>query len=267
MLIGADTGNLIQLVTASGGASITAKLDVISVDTSNPPGVQGTEFNTAPPAAQPYTTAATFTLLAGAASRIKRIMTGVVRNEHASATETVTIQYTDGTDTTIMAKAVLLAGEWLQWTGGAWIHYDANGGMYPSVGNAATQAEMEGGTATNKYVTPEGMNWHPGVAKAWVKAGVTGNILASWNITSLTDTGTGVLTITIATDFSSVEYCAQVSVEATATTWAVANTRECHIRSATIAVGSIAVDCVDNTATTSLVKDPTTWHVVMFGDQ
>ena len=267
MLIGTGTGNLLQLTNTTGGASITVKMDVITVDTSNPPVVQGTEFLSAPPAAQPYTTAATFTLVTGAASRTKRVMGGVIMNEHASATETVLIKYTDGTDTTTVADAVLLAGESLVYTGGAWIHYDVNMGMYPSVGNAATQAEMEGGTATAKYVTPQGMNWHPGVAKAWVVAGITGNILASWNITSLTDTGTGVLTITIATDFSSVNYCALVSVEAPATTWAVANTRECHIRSATIAAGSIAVDCIDNTATTSLVKDPTTWHVAMWGDQ
>ena len=180
----------------------------------------------------------------------------------------ITVQRTDGTSTDVVIKVTLLAGESLIYTGGGtWIHYDANGGMYPSVGNAATQAEMEAGTATNKYVTPQGVNWHPGACKAWVVAGVTGNILASWNITSLTDTGTGVMGITIATDFSSVNYCVQVSVEATATTWAVANTRECHIRNATLAVGTVSVDCVDNTATTSLVKDPATWHVAMFGDQ
>jgi hypothetical protein len=189
-------------------------------------------------------------------------------NDHASATATVDVQHTDGTNKLSLCKASLLFGERVVFDQeGDWTHFDSNGAPYPAVGNAATQADMEAGTATNKYATPQGVNWHPGVAKAWVIAGVTGNILASWNITSLTDTGTGILGITIATDFSSVNYCVNVSVEATATTWAVANTRECHIRNATLAAGTVSVDCVDNTATTSLVKDPTTWHVVMYGDQ
>jgi hypothetical protein len=111
------------------------------------------------------------------------------------------------------------------------------------------------------------VNWHPGAAKFWVKAGVSGNVLASWNVTSLTDNGTGDITVTIATDFSSVDYCAQVAVEMTATTYAVANTRECHVRFGGQASGTLRCDCTDNTATTSLVKDPTAWHIAGLGDQ
>ena len=117
-----------------------------------------------------------------------------------------------------------------------------------------------------RAVTPGRQHFHPSACKAWLVAGITGNILASYNITSLADTGTGILTVTIATDFSSVNYACQVSVEATATTWTVANARECHVRSATQAAGVVAVDCIDNTATTNLVKDPTKWHLSMFGD-
>jgi hypothetical protein len=132
---------------------------------------------------------------------------------------------------------------------------------------AASQAEQEAATSTTKFVTPGRQGFNPAACKAWLKAGTTGNILASLNIASLTDSGPGVLTITIGTDFSSVDYACCVSVQATATTWAVANARECHVRSGTIAAGSVAVDCIDKTATTNLVKDPTTWHVIMFGDQ
>jgi hypothetical protein len=265
MILGSSTGRILQLVT-SAAADIEVAFSAIVIDTANPPVVQGTEFASDPLAS--ITTATTTTILAGAASRTKRIMEMSIRNNHGSTSCDVTVQKTDGTNTSVIIKATLLAGESLVYTeGGVWIHYDTNGAIYPSVGNAATQAEMEAGTATNKYVTPQGVNWHPGACKCWVVAGITGNVLASWNVTSLTDTGTGVMGITIATDFSSVNYCVQVTVEATATTWAVANTRECHVRSATLAVGTVSVDCVDNTATTSLVKDPTTWHVAMFGDQ
>jgi monoamine oxidase len=42
--------------------------------------------------------------------------------------------------------------------------------------------------------------------KAWCVCGVTGNILASQNITSVADSGTGCITVTIDTDFSSANY-------------------------------------------------------------
>jgi hypothetical protein len=266
MLLGSSTAHKVQVVVGTTGADVEISASVVLVSTASPPVVDGT--NTAPIVRPSVTTNVTDDSVVGTASKITRVMEMQIRNNHASTTTDITVQRTDGTNTTTCYKATLLAGESLTYNGAStWLHYDVNGAIYPSVGNAATQAEMEAGTATNKYVTPQGVNWHPGVAKAWVVAGVTGNVLASWNITSLTDTGTGVLGITIATDFSSVNYCVNVSVEATATTWAVANTRECHIRNATLAVGTVSVDCVDNTATTSLVKDPTTWHVTMYGDQ
>lgn len=213
--------------------------------------------------------AATTDIVPAAGASQQRAVTHLnIRNAHASQAVNVTVRRVDATNTVDLAKVGLLAGEWLTMDEvGNWTHYDANGGPYPALGNIATQAELEAAASNTVVVTPGRMQYHPGVCKAWVVAGVTGNILASYNITSLTDTGTGVLTITIGTDFSSASYCVNVSVEATATTWAVANCRECHVRNATLAVGSVAVDCVDNTATTSLVKDPTTWHVAMYGDQ
>lgn len=264
MLVGSSTSHKIQVVT-SAAADIEVAGSYITISTATPPVVQGTSV--LPAILASIVTAATTDIFVGAASTIERVMECSLRNNHASTACDVTLQRTDGTNTDTVIKCTLLAGESLIYNGASWLHYDANGAIYPSVGNAATQAEMEAGTATNKYVTPQGVNWHPGACKCWVVAGITGNVLASWNVTSLTDTGVGILTITIATDFSSVNYCCLVSVEAPATTWAVANTRECHVRSATLAAGSVSVDCVDNTATTSLIKDPTTWHVAMFGDQ
>jgi hypothetical protein len=214
------------------------------------------------------TTATTTTVVGSPGAGVQRNLKHLnVTNNHATTSCFITVIHTDGTNPVELYGVTLLAGENFIFANGDWMHHDANGGDYPAVGAAAQQSDMEGATSTTLYVSPGRMQYHPGVAKAWVKAGTTGNILNSYNITSLTDTGTGVLTITIATDFTSVDYAAVVSVEATGTTWAVANSRECHVRSATQAVGTIAVDCIDNTATTNLVKDPTAWHVVMFGDQ
>ena len=133
---------------------------------------------------------------------------------------------------------------------------------------SASQAMQETATATINFVSPGRQQYHPSAAKFWCKTANTGDVVhASFNVTSIVNTSTGVMTVTIGTDFSSVHYACLVSVEATATTWAVANARECHIRSATLAAGTVAVDCIDKTTTTNLVKNPTTWHVVGFGDQ
>lgn len=78
---------------------------------------------------------------------------------------------------------------------------------------AATQAEMETATSNTVAVTPLSTNWHPGVAKAWIKCDGAGtSITASRNITSITDVGTGKLTVTIATDFSSAAYAVVATV-------------------------------------------------------
>jgi hypothetical protein len=267
MLLGSSTSHKVQVVVGTTGADIEISASVVLVSTASPPVVDGT--NTAPIVRPSVTTNVTDDSVVGTASKITRLMEMQVRNNHASTTTDITVQRTDGTSTTTVYKATLLAGESITYNGAStWLHYDTNGAIYPSVGNSATQAEMEAGTATNKYVTPQGVNWHPGVAKFWLRGDTAGGLTANWNVTSLTDTGTGVMGITIATDFSSATgYCCQVSVEATATTWAVANTRECHIRNATLAAGTVSVDCIDNTATTSLVKDPSSWHVMGFGDQ
>lgn len=187
-----------------------------------------------------------------------------LRNNHASTSCDVTVQINRNGTVETLFKCTLLAGEACVLTQhGVWIHYDVNGGVYPSVGNAASQAEMEAGTATDKYVTPQGVNWHPGVNKFWVV--FTGNsttILASWNMTSISD-GTTEATVTIATDFSSTNWCCQATAEGTTTT-SVANARLASCRS--IAAGSIVVYCTDAAATPAL-QDPTRWHVTGLGDQ
>jgi hypothetical protein len=72
---------------------------------------------------------------------------------------------------------------------------------------AATQAEMEAATSNTVAATPSNTQYHPGVAKAWLHAAGDGlSITASYNITSITDTGTGIINVTLATDFSDNTY-------------------------------------------------------------
>lgn len=224
-------------------------------------------------------TATTTDVLAAPASNKLRLLSYLnCRNKHASTSNDVTVQMNStGPLLTQFIKVTLLAGESLVYSEGTWFHYDTNGGVYAAgLTNAsdtvagvimtATQAEQEAGASLIKAVTPGRQHFHPSACKAWGKFGITGNILDSYNVTSIADTGTGIVTVTIANDFSTANWVCLVSVEAPATTWAVANTREPHIRFGSQTVTAIAFDCVDNTATTSLIKDPQTWHFAAFGD-
>lgn len=80
-------------------------------------------------------------------------------------------------------------------------------GTIPSV---ATQSDMETGTSTTAVVTPGRAQYHASAAKGWVLINAssgTPTAGASYNVTSLTDNGTGDYTINWATDFSSSSFC------------------------------------------------------------
>ena len=73
----------------------------------------------------------------------------------------------------------------------------------------ATQAQMEAASSTAAIVTPGRVNYHPGVCKCWGM--ITYNTgtpaaNASHNISSLTDTGTGLVTVNFTTAMSSANY-------------------------------------------------------------
>lgn len=122
----------------------------------------------------------------------------------------------------------------------------------------AIQSEMETPSSATLAVTPLRMNFHPGVAKAWVKANVTGTVLASHNITSVTDDGTGLVTVTIATDFADANY--DISPGAVLST-AVGYSLKLNSQAA----GSFQLDGRNSGSGAAL--DPETWHASCFGDQ
>lgn len=214
------------------------------------------------------TTATTGDILVGAASTEMSVRHYSAYNNHASTASTVTIFEEDGTDTVTHAKVVLAAGEKLAFdAAGGWTHYDANIGPYVGVGPIATQAEMEAATSTTSVVTPGRAQYHPGMTKAWGLFSISGTTTAGYNVDAPTDNGMGDITANWTTDFSSASYEANINVEMTATTYGVANAREVHVRFGGQAAGSLRCDCIDNTGTTNLVKDPTVWHIAAHGDQ
>lgn len=100
----------------------------------------------------------------------------------------------------------------------------------------------------------------------WVRANTAGTMLSSFNVTSVTDTGVGILTVTIATDFSSANWVCGVSVENNdATIDAVDDGQIAMIANASVATGSVQLLCKNDDGTAA--ADPTSWHVWGFGSQ
>lgn len=210
------------------------------------------------------TTATTTTVVGSPAASTQRNVRHLnVMNNHASSSNAIRIEFNDGTNTEVLWKGTLLAGESVVLDqGGRWIYYDANGNIKAATYPAASQAEMEAASSNVVAVTPSNFKWHPSTAKFWVK--FTGNsttILASFNVTSITD-GTTQATITLSTAFSSANWCVQATCEcsaATAAAWRGAATF-------TQAASTVIIFAVDATAT-QVLADPTSWHVVGYGDQ
>jgi len=73
---------------------------------------------------------------------------------------------------------------------------------------AASAAEVKTGTEAAKYVAPSTMIDHEGCVKGWINFNGTGTVAIndSYNVSGLTDEGTGAYTIAWDTDFGSANY-------------------------------------------------------------
>jgi hypothetical protein len=132
----------------------------------------------------------------------------------------------------------------------------------------ATQAQQETGTAVNVIVTPGRQHFHLSAAKVFaiitVAAGTPTQQATSYNMTSIADTSPGVVTLTIATDFSTANWCCQATTEgAAAAPHVISNQATCGTFSK--AAGSVVLTNVDATAT-QVIEDPVSWSMVGFGD-
>lgn len=133
----------------------------------------------------------------------------------------------------------------------------------------ATQAEIETGTDVVRAVTPGRQHNHPSAAKFWAKVtGGSTTMVASYNMTSWANTATGDNDGTIATDFSSANWCGIVRTLDATDGW---DAQECQNSGLNAqAAGTFGVLCSTitdgNTAACSLTN-PDSWHVMGFGDQ
>jgi hypothetical protein len=131
---------------------------------------------------------------------------------------------------------------------------------------AATQAQMEAASSNTVAVTPLSTKWHPGVAKVWLKVGAlynSGTIMASYNVTSVVDSTSGICTVTIATDFSSGEY-AIVATPLYSQPNPSYDKLTIGVTRGNTDAGSFQLCCVNYT---NVLTDPDYYLCVAFGDQ
>lgn len=135
----------------------------------------------------------------------------------------------------------------------------------------STQVEQEAGVTlgTYSFVGPTTQHFHPSAAKCWgivTVSGGTPTLQVGYNITSITDSGPGLLTFTINNDFSSANWCCICSIERASTLLSVTNVTQTEVRNAGRAAGTVLIECWDDTATNHVQEDPTSWSMVGFGD-
>jgi len=188
-----------------------------------------------------------------------------------ASTRTVTIYRPEDGSTVTAATTrdiiTLLANESAEWTPSGWVFYDANG-REQGVTLAASQSDQETSTSLTTFVAPGTQHFHPSACKNWGKTTVSGGtptLQVSYNITSITDTATDRLTVTIATDFSSANYAIVTGIEPSTTTYsATTTTLLAVVRNATPAAGSFVLDGLE--LDIGAATDPSSWFWACFGD-
>lgn len=120
-----------------------------------------------------------------------------------------------------------------------------------NIAPVANQAQMEAQTAG---AIPDAavQHFHPSATKAWGHVTYSTNVptlRASYNVTSITDTGTGVLDVTIATDFSGQYYALTLGItQNSPTTRNVSGVQSQIAGSFTITTGTAGGGSADNDA-------------------
>ncbi len=127
-----STSDKVQIVTGSAVA-MEVHASYVDIDASNviTPGRKNTEVSTA---------TTTDVVASPAASTIRNVKTLVVRNNHASSSNDVTVRHTDGTTAVDIFKATLAFGETLQFIDGVGFQVLSNTGAVKTSLNQGTNA-------------------------------------------------------------------------------------------------------------------------------
>lgn len=134
---------------------------------------------------------------------------------------------------------------------------------------AATQAQQETASSTSVYVSPGRQHFHPSSAKVWIRFNGQGviAITESYNVTSITDVGTGSWTVTYSITMSGSTYCV---VTNSGLLISAGGQREAitSVDPADYSTTDIDVKCwdIDNDAPSYTAYDRENVELVVFGD-
>lgn len=131
-----------------------------------------------------------------------------------------------------------------------------------SAGTAATQSDQETATSTATYVSPGRQQYHPSAAKAWARWNDSGTIARGYNVTSITDNGTGDFTLNFTTAFSDANYTAVGMAKEN--TNSIVMVLDPSVAPTTTAL-RVSTNRSDNAAPTNI--DAGIYYCVAFGDQ
>jgi len=164
---------------------------------------------------------------------------------------------------------------WTPYTDCGWVAYVADENQFYSYQDSAwvsgatstnagmvkmsTQTLQEAASDNTVAVTPGTQQLHPSAVKVWGYAdgGTSPSLSASYNMTSITDGGTGLLSINIATDFSSVNYASMINISVNSNAGMAAGT-------ATHSAGQWSVGAWTYA---NNLSDPPSWSWMLAGDQ
>lgn len=136
----------------------------------------------------------------------------------------------------------------------------ATGTSFNTITGVATQAEQETATSIVQAVTSGRQQYHPSACKAWILAADGyASISASYNVTSLTDSGVGRGIVNLTTAFSTANFAVTMAIESAASVNTAYNWWYTRSSGSAIAIG--IQDCEVNAN-----QDYAT-SITVFGDQ
>ena len=120
---------------------------------------------------------------------------------------------------------------------------------------AASAAEVKTGTNTTKFVNPSTLKNNEGVVKAWVTVGISGDEFNMFNVSSVTDTAAGTITVNFSTNMANNTYSILGSVRGLGLIF----------NSSTPLVSSIICTSYNRLDNEGIV-DPSSYSVAVIGD-
>ena len=218
------------------------------------------------------------TLVASPGATTYRLVRTLTIYNADTADVTVTIRFDNSGAPRELIVAVLSPGDTLVWSlGRSWkiVRNIASGKEYGEAENTkrgiieiATPGDMREGNNNTMVIVPGRVQYHLGVTNCWGKASGDGLTLnANFNITSVSDTGTGRLGVNIAADFVEANYVILCSLIRGVTTYAVGDVEDNNLRFNAQFVGAFEIESYDHTATTMLVDDPASYFWNCLGHQ